>query len=130
MSNPTLVITPVSTIRRRVEFCWPPVDTSLPKDQRPAPILTGFVDCEYIYHGQDELERLDECVASGEMSLAERFERMVPRVHGLPLENGETEHQWLNRHEYGVAVRNAITEDYWLATGNGRRGNSKQRRLR
>ena len=130
MSESTLVINAISTVSRRVDFSWPKPDTRIPEANRPKPIIAGFVNCGYVYHSQEELEKLDEEVESGEITSAERFEKLVPEISGLPLENGETAHQWLDRHQYGNVVRNAIYEDYWLYTGEARRGNSKKRRSR
>lgn len=130
MSESTLVINEISTISRRVDFCWPKPDTRIPEAKRPKPRIEGYADCGFVYHSQKELEKLDDQVEAGEISTAERFEKLVPEISGLPLENGETAHQWLDRHEYGNVVRNAIYEDYWLYTGEARRGNSKKRRSR
>ncbi len=130
MSNATIVINPIQTVSRRVDFSWPKPDTRIPESIRPKPVLEGFVTCGYAYHATEELERFDELVEAGEMTVSERFEKLVPQIEGLPLENGETPFQWLERHQYGSVIRNAIFEDYWLYTGEARRGNSKKRRLR
>ena len=130
MSTATLVINTTQTVSRRVDFAWPKPDTRIPEGQRPKPVVEGFVTCDYAYHSLEELERIDDLVEAGEMTAAERFAKLVPNIDGLPLEDGETAYQWLDRHKYGSVIRNAILEDYWLHTGEARKGNSRKRRSR
>ena len=126
----SITINVTDFIPKRVNFCWPKPDTRLPASQRPKPNIEGFVECEFIYHSQETLENFDGQVEAGEMTTSERFEKLVPTIKGLPLENGETAHQWIDRHEYGAVIRAAIFEDYWVFVGEGRQGNSAKRRSR
>lgn len=117
-----------STIERRVHLLWPKPDTRVPEAQRPKPVIDGYVDCDYVYHSQEDAERLDAQVEAGDLSIAERFERLVTDIRGLPLQEGETAHQWLGANKYGAVVRAAIWEDYVGFLNEGRQGNSKKRR--
>lgn len=126
----TLTIHETNSELRRVDFCWPKPDTRIPAAQRRKPTIEGYVECEFIYFPQDELERDDELAEAGELTWNERIEKMVPVINGLPLENGETAHEFLARHKYGAVIRTAILEEYWLFVGEGRKGNSRRRRSR
>lgn len=117
-----------ATIERRVTLLWPKPDTRIPEAQRPKPVLDGHVDCDYVYHSQEDAERLDAQVEAGDLTHQERFERLVTDIRGLPIADGESPHNWLNNNKYGAVVRTAIWEDYLLFLGEGRQGNSKKRR--
>jgi len=90
--------------------------------------LEGHVDCEYVYMSQDDAEELDAKVESGEMTHAERFQKIVVEVRGLPTAPDQSAHDWIDNHKYGSVVRSAIWQDYLAHLGEGRQGNSKRRR--
>lgn len=123
-----LKVNAVETITRPVTLLWPKPDTRIPVAQRAPVVLDGTVDCKFVLHSQDDAEKLDAQVEAGEITSAERFALLVPDIQGLPLEPGQTPHQWLAQHQYGAVVRNAIWEDYSASLAEGRQGNSKKRR--
>lgn len=125
-----LQINSVESVPKSVTLLWPKPDTRIPAAKRPKPVLEGALDCEFVYHAQDDIDLLDGMVEAGEMTVAERFAKLVPVINGLPVDSGETAHQWLERHQYGAVVRAAIFEEYWTFVGEGRQGNSAKRRLR
>lgn len=126
----SFVVNEVNSVPRTVHVCWPKPDTRIPEAQRPKPVLQGKLDCEFAYYSTEDSEVLDAQVEAGELSEMERFERLVPSIKGLPLAEGETPYQWMNRHKYGGVVRAAIYQDWLLFQGEGRSGNSGKRRSR
>lgn len=123
-----LKVNEVETVERPVSLLWPKPDTRVPVAQRKPVILDGTVTCDFALYSQEEAQELDAQVESGDLTIAERFERLVPDIRGLPLAEGQTAHQWLMQHKYGAVVRNAIWEEYTQFLGEGRQGNSKKRR--
>lgn len=130
MGNATLKLNVKDTIDSRVAFCWPKPDTRIPEAQRPTPEIEGFVDCEYTYFSEADLEKQDAQVENGDLDAAERFHMLVPVVKGLPLDDGETAADWLKKFKYGSVIRLAILEDYYTKIREGRRGNSGKSRSR
>lgn len=117
-----LKVNETATVPLKVQFCWP---------KPPAtPNLSGFVDCEVVVLETEELEKLDAQVESGDMSVQERFERLVPVINGLPLSEGQTAHEWIESHKYGPIVRAAIFDGYMDLAGSARAKNSVRRRKR
>lgn len=128
MNETTIQIKEVERIPYRVDITWPKPDTRIPEAQRPPPVITGHVDCEFVYFSVEEQKEMDEQIDNGDITIFDKVERMVPVIKGLPLENGETAHQFLDRFRYGGAIRSAILDDYNKYVAEGRRGNSKKRR--
>lgn len=124
----SLKINERDTVSRRVDLLWPKPDTRVPEHQRQKPVLEGHVDCEYVYMSQDDAEELDAKVESGEMTHAERFQKIVVEIRGLPTAPDQSAHDWIDNHKYGSVVRSAIWQDYLAHLGEGRQGNSKRRR--
>ncbi len=127
-----ITINPVQSVPKSVQLCWPKPDTRVPEAQRQKPIIEGTVDCEFVYHSQEQLEAIDAQVEDGAITAIERFRKLVPTITGLPIQPGEPQdpHVWLDQHQYGVVISNAIFQDYWLFLADDRRGNSKKRRSR
>jgi hypothetical protein len=118
----TLKINETPTAPLKVNFCWP---------KPPAkPNIEGFVDCEVVVLDQEALEALDAQVESGEISIPERFERLVPVINGLPTAEGQSAHDWIESHRYGSIVRAAIFDGYLEMAGSARAKNSSRRRRR
>lgn len=124
----SLKINERASVARTVALLWPKPDTRVPEAKREKPILDGTVECDFVYLDKKAAEAVDEQVESGEITHQERFAQLVPDIRGLPLETGQTAHEWLETHRYGAIVRNAIWEDYVAGMSEGRLGNSKKRR--
>lgn len=128
MSDTTIRINTEAAITRRVAFCWPKPDTRIPEAQRPKPRIEGYVDCEYKYFSQAELEKQDADIAAGDLDANDRFHMLVPVIKGLPLKEGQSVREWMSEFEHGAVIQSAISEDYFEHIREGRRGNSAKRR--
>lgn len=126
----SLVINTVSAQKRTVNLCWPKPDTRIPESQRPTPALKGKVECEFAYFSAEQSDLMDAAVECGDMTTAERFQKLVPSIKGLPLEGDETPYRWLERHEFGSIVQGAIYQEWLIFQGEAREGNSGKRRSR
>jgi len=126
--NSTLKINVDTTVPRRIPLLWPKPDTRVPEAHRPKPQLDGFVDCEYQYFSNDELEAQDAAIEAGELDRIDRFHMLVPVINGLPLKDGQSPREFLDTFKYGAVIRAAINADYFEFIGEGRRGNSGKRR--
>lgn len=127
-SNSTIKINVEALIPRRIHFCFPKPDTRIPEAQRPKPALEGYVDCEYRYFSQEELERQDGDIEAGDLDRIDRLHMLVPVIKGLPLADGQTAREFLNTFQYGAVIRAAINADYFEYIQEGRKGNSSKRR--
>ena len=128
MSESTIKINVEALIPRRIQFCFPKPDTRVPESQRPKPALEGYVDCEYQYFSQEELERQDAEIEAGDLDRTDRFHMLVPMIKGLPLKDGQSERDFLNTFKFGAVIRAAISADYFEYIQEGRKGNSGKRR--
>lgn len=124
----SLKVTERETITRTVTLLWPKPDTRVPEAQREPIILDGTLDCDFVCQSQVDAEKLDKQVEDGVLSHNERFAKICVDIRGLPLETGQTAHQWMDQSKYGAVVRAAIWEDYLASLGDARQGNSKKRR--
>lgn len=128
----SLIINKIASVPKVVDICWPKPDTRVPEARREKPVIEGTLDCEFVYHSQQQLEELDAQVENGEITVIDRFRKLAPVIKGLPIAPDEPQdpHVWLDQAQYGVVISNAIMQDYWLFAAEERRGNSKRRRSR
>jgi hypothetical protein len=128
MTESTLRINTETLIPRRIHIVYPKPDTRIPEAQRPKPALEGYIDCEYRYYSQEEVNRQDRDIEEGDLDSDDRLRMAVPIIRGLPLNDGEDAVKFLSRFQYGLQIRAAIWEDYLRYISEGRQGNSQKRR--